>query len=110
MKHKKEPIVKRLFHGSKQESLELIAVQGFNRNFAADANGTLLRFNYILQCIPCLSSRSISFIIYQNTVSVFFQLLAMVGECTLQWNLPTLPKTSIQYLTRVASGTCLCVV
>lgn len=38
-KHKKEPLVKRLFHGSKQKSLELIAVRGFNRNFAADANG-----------------------------------------------------------------------
>ncbi len=43
VKHKKEPLVKRLFHGSKQESLEPIAVQGFNRNFAADANGTFLR-------------------------------------------------------------------
>ncbi len=38
-KHKKEPEVRRLFHGSKQESLELIAVQGFNRIFAANANG-----------------------------------------------------------------------
>ncbi len=43
VKHKKEPLVKRLFHGSKQENLELIAVRGFNRNFAADANGTFLR-------------------------------------------------------------------
>lgn len=32
---------RRLFHGSKQESLELIAHQGFNRNFAAAANGEL---------------------------------------------------------------------
>ena len=38
-KHGKPVVTKRLFHGSKQESLELIAVQGFNRNFAADANG-----------------------------------------------------------------------
>ncbi len=38
-KHKKEPEVRRLFHGSKQESLKLIAFQGFNRIFAADANG-----------------------------------------------------------------------
>ncbi len=39
VKHKKEPLVKRLFHGSRQESLVPIAVRGFNRNFAADANG-----------------------------------------------------------------------
>lgn len=38
-KHHKKALVKRLFHGSKQDSLQLIAVQGFNRNFAADANG-----------------------------------------------------------------------
>ncbi len=46
-KHKKEPLVKRLFHGSKQESLELIAVRGFNRNFAADANGITSCMTYI---------------------------------------------------------------
>ncbi len=39
VKHKKDPLVKRLFHGSRKESLEPIAAQGFNRNFAADANG-----------------------------------------------------------------------
>lgn len=38
-KHGKPVVTKRLFHGSKQESLDLIAHQGFNRNFAADANG-----------------------------------------------------------------------
>lgn len=38
-KHKKEPLVKRLFHGSQQDKLQLIAAQGFNRNFAADVNG-----------------------------------------------------------------------
>ncbi len=38
-KHKKNPPVKRLFHGSKLDSLQSIAFQGFNRNFAADANG-----------------------------------------------------------------------
>lgn len=38
-KHGKPAVTKRLFHGSKQESLELIAFQGFNRNFAAAANG-----------------------------------------------------------------------
>lgn len=37
--HKPKVEVKHLFHGSKQDSIELIAVQGFNRNFAADANG-----------------------------------------------------------------------
>lgn len=43
MKHHGSPVDRRrLFHGSKQESLELIAHQGFNRNFAADANGELL--------------------------------------------------------------------
>ena len=39
VKNKKDPLVKRLFHGSRKKSLEPIAVQGFNRNFAADANG-----------------------------------------------------------------------
>ena len=39
VKHKKDPLVKRLFHGSKKDSIVRIAVQGFNRNFAADANG-----------------------------------------------------------------------
>ncbi len=39
VKHKKDPLVKRLFHGSKKDSTVPIAVQGFNRNFAADANG-----------------------------------------------------------------------
>ena len=33
--------VKHLFHGSKEESIRLIATQGFNRNFASDANGIL---------------------------------------------------------------------
>ncbi len=47
VKHKKDPLVKRLFHGSRKENLIPIAVQGFNRNFAADANGTL-GVNYIL--------------------------------------------------------------
>ena len=41
-RHKKKPLVKRLFHGSGLESLQLIAVQGFNRNFAADVNGNLV--------------------------------------------------------------------
>ncbi len=39
VKHKKEPKVRRLFHGSRQDKLHLIAVQGFNRIFAADTNG-----------------------------------------------------------------------
>ena len=38
-KHHKKALVKRLFHGSNKDSLQLIAFQGFNRNFAADANG-----------------------------------------------------------------------
>ena len=38
-KHNKPVATRRLFHGSKQDSLELIAIRGFNRNFAADANG-----------------------------------------------------------------------
>ncbi len=42
VKHKKEPLVRRLFHGSRKGSLQPIAVQGFNRNFAADANGNLV--------------------------------------------------------------------
>ena len=40
-KHGSPAAMRRLFHGSKQESLELIAYQGFNRNFAAAANGEL---------------------------------------------------------------------
>ncbi len=43
VKYKKDPLVKRLFHGCKQESLVPIAAQGFNRNFAAVENGMLLR-------------------------------------------------------------------
>ena len=44
-KHNKPVATRRLFHGSKQDSLELIAFRGFNRNFAADANGkTILVF------------------------------------------------------------------
>ena len=35
----KTPSIRQLFHGSKGDSIQLIAVQGFNRNFAADANG-----------------------------------------------------------------------
>lgn len=47
MKHGSSVDRRRLFHGSKQESLELIAHQGFNRNFAADANGEL----FIMCCV-----------------------------------------------------------
>ena len=41
-KNNKPVVPRRLFHGSKRDSLELIAVRGFNRNFAADANGIKL--------------------------------------------------------------------
>jgi len=34
--------VKQLFHGSREESISPIYTQGFNRNFAADANGKLI--------------------------------------------------------------------
>ena len=40
-KHNKPVAVKRLFHGSGEDSLKQIAHQGFNRNFAATANGKL---------------------------------------------------------------------
>ena len=40
-KNNKPVVARRLFHGSKRDSLELIAVRGFNRNFAADANGII---------------------------------------------------------------------
>ena len=43
---KRDVLVMRLFHGSKFASLQLIAVQGFNRNFAADANGKVLSLQY----------------------------------------------------------------
>ena len=43
---KKDVLVKRLFHGSRFDSVQLIAVQGFNRNFAADANGKVLSIQY----------------------------------------------------------------
>ena len=36
-----EVLVKRLFHGTSSHSVEAIAHQGFNRIFAADANGML---------------------------------------------------------------------
>ena len=39
--HKDKVTVKQLFHGSREESLSPIYTQGFNRNFAADANGKL---------------------------------------------------------------------
>ena len=35
-------LLKRLFHGTSSASIEAIAHQGFNRIFAADANGNLL--------------------------------------------------------------------
>ena len=38
-KHGKKVQERRLFHGTRQESINAIAVQGFNRIFAADANG-----------------------------------------------------------------------
>ena len=38
-KHGMKVEQRKLFHGSKLDSLELIATQGFNRNFAASANG-----------------------------------------------------------------------
>lgn len=41
-KHHKRVTCRRLFHGSNRENLELIAAQGFNRNYAADVNGELL--------------------------------------------------------------------
>ena len=47
--------------------------------------------------------------IVMSLLSYLFQLLTSGGECTLQWNIPTLPRTSMQYLTQVASDTCLCV-
>jgi hypothetical protein len=36
---KKKIDVRQLFHGSKEETMELIATQGFNRILAAEANG-----------------------------------------------------------------------
>ena len=42
-KNSKPVVARRLFHGSKLESLDLIAVRGFNRNFAADANGIIYK-------------------------------------------------------------------
>ena len=39
--HKDAIVIKRLFHGSRESSIAPIYNQGFNRNFAADANGML---------------------------------------------------------------------
>ena len=39
--YKKQVPVRRLFHGTKQDSIKEISVQGFNRIFAAEANGEL---------------------------------------------------------------------
>ena len=38
-KYGKAVVERRLFHGTKPASIEAITHQGFNRNFAADANG-----------------------------------------------------------------------
>ena len=40
-KYSKAVVERRLFHGTKFASIEPITHQGFNRNFAADANGKL---------------------------------------------------------------------
>ena len=39
--HKDAIVIKRLFHGSRESSIAPILNQGFNRNFAANANGML---------------------------------------------------------------------
>lgn len=41
---KKKIDVKRLFHGSSDDSIKYIATQGFNRSLAADANGMYVIF------------------------------------------------------------------
>lgn len=38
-KYHKKVDVRQLFHGSKEDSITVIATQSFNRSFAADANG-----------------------------------------------------------------------
>ena len=40
-KHGKKAEERRLFHGTKTDSVDAIAYQGFNRIFASDANGKL---------------------------------------------------------------------
>lgn len=40
-KYRKQVLEKHLFHGTKKDSVPDIAHQGFNRIFAADANGML---------------------------------------------------------------------
>lgn len=40
--HCKKIEVKKLFHGTKEASITPITTQGFNRNFAADANGMIV--------------------------------------------------------------------
>lgn len=41
-KYNGDVLLKRLFHGTSSESIEAIAHQGFNRIFAADANGKVI--------------------------------------------------------------------
>ena len=40
-RHSEQVLLKRLFHGTSPHSVQSIAHQGFNRIFAADANGNL---------------------------------------------------------------------
>ena len=83
-KHGKPVVPKRLFHGSKQESLELIAVQGFNRNFAADANGMYYIIHVVfITILPSLQSHSMghkAIIMYYIVSSFFFITAAYFGK------------------------------
>ena len=68
--HNKKIEVKQLFHGCKEDSVKPIATQGFNRNFAADANGifyTLLQLFRSSACCKCI-------LICQVANSLFYQI------------------------------------
>lgn len=82
--------VKYLFHGCREETIEDIAIQGFNRNYAG--------YNGMIYCI-------IICIIVRMTIKMcyfFYVQLLYVGKgCTLLVTRATLLTPSIQYPTKM---------
>ena len=69
--HNKKIEVKQLFHGCKEDSVKPIATQGFNRNFAADANG---KFYALLQLFRS-SACCLEDLICQVANSLFYHIV-----------------------------------
>ena len=49
---RKKVDVRRLFHGCKEDAINFIAVQGFNRNYAATANGEVMHIASAILEVP----------------------------------------------------------